>query len=280
MNTQKVLVAKATGEKEPFSEEKLRNSIKRAGVPKKYHDKAASYVKNKLYPNIETKKIYKYILEFLNKTYPYGIGKYKLKKAIMSLGPTGYPFEKFVAKLLDHKGYSVKIDSILKGACVDHEIDIIAIKNNKHFIIECKYHHRSGIKTNVKTALYVKSRFDDVLKNLKKGIDSHTLHQAWLVTNTKCTSNAIKYSECVGMKVIAWEYPKKGSLQQLIETAKLYPITCLTSLTDNQKRKLLDHDLIFCQELTNVSANLLRAIGIDKESKITLKREIEMLCGK
>ena len=49
----------------------------------------------------------------------------------MKLGPTGYPFEDFIAKLLQADGYETKVRQILKGECITHEIDVIAEKNNK-----------------------------------------------------------------------------------------------------------------------------------------------------
>jgi len=51
--------------------------------------------------------------------------------------------------------------------------------------------------------------------------------QGWLVTNTRCTSDAIQYAECVGLRIMSWRYPATGSLEKMIEEKRLYPATIL-----------------------------------------------------
>src|SRR5664279_1416804 len=122
-------VIKADGKKEPFSEEKVINSIRRARIPKPIQSEVLIHVKSKLYEGISTSEIYQHILEFLdNSAHPYSKSSYSLKEAIMMLGPTGYPFEDFVAKILQAFGYTTKVRQILNGKCVTHEIDVIAEK--------------------------------------------------------------------------------------------------------------------------------------------------------
>ena len=60
-------VIKANGDKEVFSEDKLRYSIKRAGIPKGLEEKVISHVKSKLYEGIPTKEVYRHLTEFLGK---------------------------------------------------------------------------------------------------------------------------------------------------------------------------------------------------------------------
>ena len=45
----------------------------------------------------------------------------------------------------------------------------------------------------------------------------------WLVTNTKFSSDVIRYGNCVGMHLIGWKYPEDGGLEKLIDEANIYP---------------------------------------------------------
>ena len=269
-------VTKASGELEPFSVEKVRASLQRAGIPKLVQDKALAYIQGLIYPNIKTSLIYHHIMEFLGMSgSPHLKGKYSLKQAIMDLGPTGFPFEQYVARLLEAKGYAVETNIIVKGKCVTHEIDAIAQKEEKHFLVECKFHGEPGSRCNVKIPLYIKARFDDVESSWKE-YPGHEqkFHQAWLVTNTKCTTDAIAYGECVGMKIVSWDYPMKGSFSDLIETTGLHPITCLTSLSHKQKVILLDQHIVLCREILE-NQSILNRLGLSQSNKELLSQEIE-----
>ena len=125
-------VIKADGTIEPYSEEKVKNSIKRAGVSPELQTKVLSDIKAKLYDNIPTYDIYGLITSALSHSpEPYSKARYSLKQAIMLLGPTGYPFEDFVARVFEEHGYQTQTRLILNGRCVTHEIDVLAEKDGK-----------------------------------------------------------------------------------------------------------------------------------------------------
>jgi hypothetical protein len=86
----------------------------------------------------------------------------------MELGPSGFPFEKYVAEILKYQGYRVEVGVIVEGFCVKHEVDIIAEKEAKHFMIECKFHNQPGTFCDVKIPLYINSRFLDIEKMWKE----------------------------------------------------------------------------------------------------------------
>ncbi|MBF8250007.1 MAG: ATP-cone domain protein [Candidatus Levybacteria bacterium] len=132
-------VLKAGGQIEAFNENKLRSSIRRAGIPSILVENVIIHIKSKLYENIPTKEIYKHILEFLQKSsYPFSHARYGLKQSIMDLGPTGYPFEDYISEILNLEGYATKVRQVLYGKCIGHEIDVIAEKNKIRSMIECK----------------------------------------------------------------------------------------------------------------------------------------------
>lgn len=267
-----VNVVKSTGEKEQFSEEKLRASIIRAGIPKEIENQVISHIKTKLYDNIPTSEIYRHIKEFLGSSArPYSAAKYSLKQGIMELGPTGYPFEDFVAKVLEKEGYKTEIRSILQGKCVSHEIDVIAQKDGRKFMIEAKFHNGLGIRSDVHVSLYTKARFDDIA-------EKYNLDQAWLITNTKVTSDALAYALCVNMKVISWNYPEKESLRDLIEKSGLHPITVLTTLSGNEKQKLLDSHLVLSRDICQ-NPNVLSDLNLPKEKLEKVLAESKFVCS-
>jgi len=179
------------------------------------------------------------------------------------MGPTGYPFEMLVGEILKHQGFSVEISKIMQGLCVSHEIDVAAVKRSQHIIVECKFHNELEMKSDVKVALYVHARFEDIGKAWNKTHNNgEYLKEAWLVTNTRLTSDAIRYSRCVGINAIDWNYPQGNSLSELIDRAGLHPITSLTSLTRIQKQSMLDNGIILCRQLLE-NPHVLSSAGMD-----------------
>lgn len=272
-----ITVIKASGEREPFSQEKVRQSIRRAGIPEKLAGQVVTHVREILYDGIPTYELYKHITEYISKSdTPYVRGRYALKQAIMELGPSGFPFEKFVARVLEHHGYRTQTGVIVSGKCVDHEVDVVAEKNGHHFMLECKFHNRPGARSDVKVALYVQARFEDVAKTWEQP-GNRAFDQAWLVTNTKFTSEAITYGNCVGMKVIGWSHPESGDLQTLIEDAGLHPITCMTTLTEDQKRQLLVLNVVLCKQIVE-DTSALESLGIPEGEYHKIHTEAMTIC--
>jgi len=150
MNNENFEITKSTGEKVKFSLDKLRSSLKRTGADDILVKQILNNVRDELYQGISTKEIYNRAFALLKKSKSSLASKYKLKKAIYELGPTGFPFERFVSAILKYSGYETKVGQVLQGKCVSHEIDIIAQKNNHISLIECKFHSDQGLNCHVK----------------------------------------------------------------------------------------------------------------------------------
>jgi len=90
-------ITKSSGEKVKFSLEKLRASLKRSGADADLINQILDKVRDELYQGISTKEIYNRAFAMLKNEKLEYASKYKLKKAIYELGPTGFPFEKFIA---------------------------------------------------------------------------------------------------------------------------------------------------------------------------------------
>ncbi len=264
-------VFKADGSKEAFSEEKVLDSIRRARIPQINQSEVLNHVKSKLYDGISTAEIYRHITEFLDRSpHPYVTSRYNLKGAIMMLGPTGYPFEDFIAKLLTELGYQTKVRQILSGKCVSHEIDVIAQKDGRTSMIEAKFHNSPGTRSEIHVALYTEARFHDVKAR-------NELDDAWIVTNTKTTIDANSYALCSGIKIISWNYPEGGSLRDLIEKARLHPITALASLSQTNKAALLENHITMCKEINSNNA-ILDMLPLSKEEREKTLAEVEYIC--
>lgn len=261
-------IIKADGKKEQYDEEKISSSFIKAGASPEIATEATKTINKKVKDNTSTDEIYHRALSHLRVLEPRVALKYSLKRAIMDMGPEGFVFEKYIAKILREYGFVAEVGQILNGHCVNHEVDVVAKKESQVCMIECKYHNSRGIKSDIKTALYTHSRFLDIEKAYReKDINNNTRFEAWLVTNTKCTSDAIKYAGCVGLKILAWHYPKVENLEYFIETKKLYPISILSTITEKQRDILFDSDIILAKELGSYKVGSLAELISVRQSR-------------
>jgi len=277
MHTQ-LSVTKASGEQSPFSEEKIRTSLRRSGADEAQIDFILQEVKKQLYDGMTTRKIYRIAFSLLKSGSRHLAARYHLKEALMELGPSGFPFEKYVAELLKFQGYKTRVGQILQGKCVTHEIDVIAEKDDQLLLVECKYHNQRGISCNVKIPLYIHARFNDVEAHELKNT-AYTLKQrkGSIVTNTRFTADAIQYAGCSGIELLGWDHPFRKGLKDQIDQSQLYPVTCLTSLTTAEKQHFLDREIVLCSELKN-NERLLSSIGIKAGRMVTVLNEVHQLC--
>jgi Holliday junction resolvase-like predicted endonuclease len=277
MMSKSVLIKKYSGEYQAFDVNKLINSLRRSRADEDIVQDVARKVQEQIEEGMTTKKIYQMAFKMLKGKSRVSASKYKLKKALMELGPSGFPFEKLVGKLLTQEGYATKVGVIVKGNCVQHEIDVIAQKDNKHYMIECKYHSDQGRTCNVKIPLYIQSRFLDVKAKWEhQKVHESKLHKGGVYTNTRFTSDAIQYGKCVGLLLTSWDYPMGNGLKDRIDKSGLHPLTALTTITKAEKTKLLDKDIVLCKEL-NENPALLKQIGIHKKRHKRILEDAEAL---
>lgn len=247
-------VLKSSGEVQPFSEQKLHDSLRRSGAPEEMVRRVMQRIRGRLSAQVESRQLYRWAYAALRREARTAAARYSLKQAMMQLGPSGYPFEKLVAGLLAAEGYRVRTDVILPGHCVDHEVDVVAEGPKGRILVECKYRNQRGGVCDVKVALYVQARAVD-LRSRGGGAERDAF---WLVTNARFTQDALRYGRCVGLELLGWDYPAQRGLEAWIQETGVYPVTVLTSLRTHQKEALLRRGVVLCSELTEAVLSELR----------------------
>ncbi len=271
-------IVKHSGSIVDFNRDKLKSSLLKSGAGIQVVEEVLKKIDDEIYEGITTRKIYKLAFSLLKKSSNSHAARYNLRAAIQMLGPAGFFFEKYIARLFISEGYLAQTNLFLSGKCVGHEIDVVVMKNDCIEMIECKFHAGRESNSDVKVPMYILSRFND-LKDRNHTIytKKDKLSGCWIVTNNRFTSDAMTFATCSGLKLLSWDYPSKGSLRQRIDEDKLYPVTCLTTLTAVEKDKLLVLDVILAQEvLTNTEA--LEKIGLSPNRIKNVIKEVSELC--
>jgi len=254
-------IIKQRGEREPLSMRKIESAAKRAGASNRLAREIAKKVKLSTKEGTSTNDIYKQVRALLYEKSPAVGIKFSLKEAMRKMGPAGFYFEKFVGDIYEKAGYSVKINQIIAGKCInDYEIDFLANKQGTLKVGECKYRNQSGNNVDMSTALANHARFLDIQKGVflnKKEYQGFSTKSV-LVTNTKFTGHAIKYSKCMGVELLGWRYPTTGGLEHLIEKHQLYPVTILPSVTKYLAEVLATKNIMLVKDIVGMSEIDLR----------------------
>lgn len=272
-----ISIIKNDGERVLFDREKLVTALKNSGADDNQVGRVVSKVESKLYDGISSRKIYQMAHALLRKESHRSAGRYRLKKAIFELGPSGFPFETFVGKLFESFGYEVKTGQHIKGNCVQHEVDVVAIKPGEQIIVECKFHSDYRGKTNVQVPLYIDSRFRDIEAEWTREKRYENLNvRGFVVTNSRFTLDAIQYAECAGLGLISWDYPEESSLKHYIDESGLHPLTSLHSLKKHEQKSLLEKGIVLSRDLL-VRTDLLKEIGIAENRISKIQHEAKNL---
>ncbi|MEK7227720.1 MAG: hypothetical protein AAB641_02420 [Patescibacteria group bacterium] len=192
LNTDEISIVKANGKHESFDSEKLRFSLIHSGASAEAAEEVLTHILPELRSGMTTTEIYHHAFSILSKISKPAARSYSLRRAVMALGPSGFPFEDFVAEILKTKGFECLARQTVLGGCVPHEVDVVAWNKKKLIMVEAKFHNELGIKSDLKVVLYVKARFDDLKENVfSYGGKDRPVTESWLITNTKFSSTAI-----------------------------------------------------------------------------------------
>lgn len=263
-------VIKNSGEVVPFNADKLRHSLLKSGASEADAADIIDVIRSRLYDGIPTKHIYKMAEKMLRKLSASHAARYNLRAGIRQLGPAGFFFEQFVALVFEAEGYQTKKNLSLVGRCVGHEVDIVIRRDDVNTMIECKFHGKQNTVSDVKVPMYILSRFNDLKDNAQDVFTStDTIDKCLIVTNNRFTSDAIKFASCSGLRLLGWDYPSTDGLKAKVDGKRLYPVTCLTTLTLLEKEKLLFLGIILASQLIDQPDALAQvAIGETRHKKI------------
>jgi hypothetical protein len=237
-------IKKADGTLERFDGVKLEASLRRAGATASTAAQIRGVIERTIVSGSGTHEIYKRAFSLLRQNERIVAARYSLRRALFDFGPSGHPFEDFVAELFRKEGWNVEWRRLIPGKCVPHEVDVYAKRGNEHLAAELKYHNDPNYKTDVKTALYVKARFDDIWQCDPREGTVCPVDRGMLITNTKFTAQAVQFASCAGIELLGWSYPVEGNLYDRIIAAGVYPVTALTSLKRAEKRLLIDQGIV------------------------------------
>jgi ATP cone domain len=251
-----VRITKADGNNEFFKVEKLRRSLRRSGATPLEVNQIVDEISSELYDGIKTQEIYRRAFSLLRERESTIAARYSLRRALFGLGPSGFPFERFLARLFTAEGYQTKTGIIMQGKCAPHEIDFAAYNDTHSFVGEAKFHARPGIKTDLQVAMYSYARLLDLKDTKICNEDICSVKEFWLITNTKFTTTAEDYATCVGVPLLSWDYPRHNNLQDRIERARVYPITVIAGLSPSQIETLISYDIITCKDLVDNPSSL------------------------
>lgn len=287
-----VEVTKSNGSIEPYQRIKLEQFLHTIGVDKNNIEPVIREVEKELYHGISTSEIYERAHHVLRDKGAFHPPRFSLKHAIALLGPTGFPFERFVARLFRQQGYDVLLDVQIRGACAMHEVDVLAYNENEIIVCEIKFHNEVGIKSDLKVALYVHARFEDLVgrsleiigdhafatgtpdrlgaeRRDQKFIDSkliaRKITKGMLITNTKFSTSALEYAMCKGLNVVGWSTPPGMGLEALIIKHKMYPVTCLSTLSTVQKQTLMGLGIMVVQDVIDKKQEIARVLALTPE---------------
>lgn len=266
-------IRKASGKIEEFSKEKFERSLRRAGASKQVIQAITEEIE-RIKPK-STRELHRIAQYLLTRQELPVAGRYNLKRALMALGPAGYPFEEYIAQVFNNLGYKTEVGAHIQGKCVEHEIDVIMQKENIYRMVECKFHNGPGLKSDVKVTLYVHARFLDLQNNPNSHLD---FDEVWLVTNTTFTTQAEQYAACENIKLLSWNKGPEMSLAHMIDTLGLHPVTTLSGLSKRHKRQCIKHGFLLCKDVDQ-HRKLLHRLKLSDEEINQLEKEAHEICS-
>lgn len=270
-------VKKYSGELVPFNPNSLQHSLLRSGATQEQVERVYSSIQNKLYDGISTKELYELAFENLKTHKDSYAARYSLKKALRELGPEGFYFERWIGRLFAADGYQTVTGQTVQGHAVTHEIDVVAAKENKLLAIECKFRNDVDAKISVTTPMYFLSRVKDVSDRDFTFFDrQYKFTEGWLVTNAYLTSDSKDFGAYYKINLLSWDYPAESSIKARVDNKGLYPVTCLTTLSDVDKNTLLKNNCILVSDLLKDPTHLDK-LGTKNENNDKILKEAREL---
>ena len=251
-----VSVTKVNGELQHFDREKVIRTCLRLRCSREYAENVADRIQSKLYEGITTREILRMIYRYSAERRPQVRYEVDLRKAI-SLLRSKPDFEQFIARLLSEYGYNVTGPQIVRGRCVEHEIDAAAGIDGGVVYVEVKHHVWPHTYTGKDIFLQAQATLEDLVNGYESGFNKVRFNKAMVICNTKLSDHAIRYADCAQIEYICWKSPKDNSLEKLVEDKRLYPITVLKTLDSRTEARFGDAGIVLLSELLHLDVEEL-----------------------
>jgi len=272
-----VFVIKADGRKQLFDKEKIIQTCLRIGASREIAEHITNKIEAKVYNGMETRKILKMIFRLLGVYRPSIKHIVDLRKALSLMRPKP-DFERFIQILLSEHGYEVTPNQIIRGKCVEHEVDAVVRKNGKAYMVEVKHHYNYHTPTGLDVSRIARAVFEDITEGFALGLHNLKIDEAMIICNTKLSNHAKRYTECRGIHHIGWGSPINSDLRIMIQKKKVYPVTYIKGLNKELREKLSNAGIILLKHLvTEKLENIKRKTGIPKKNIESLAKKAQML---
>ncbi|MFC7523618.1 restriction endonuclease [Parapedobacter sp. GCM10030251] len=271
-------VKKYSGELVEFDVNRLKGSLSKSGASQDVVDEVWDTMRPMVYDGINTRDLYKLAFRLLKREADSFAARYSLKRALRDLGPAGYFFEQWVAKLFGHANYQTLTGQLLVGNAVTHEIDVVAQKDNEMLLVECKFRNTEDAKITVTTPMYFLSRVKD-FQGRKFSFFGEPMEftAGWLVTNAYMTTDSLHFAQYYGINLLSWDHPADSSIKRRVDNAGLYPITCLTTVTKSEKDTLLKQGCILVKDIVDDQTQLDILHCAPRKKRRILQEAIELV---
>ena len=254
-----MFVTKFDGRKQKFQKGKIIRTCLRMHAAQEQAEKIAKRIEREAYDGITTKKILKMIFRYIKEYRPEIRHEIDLREAISLLRPKP-DFEVFVQLLLEEVGYEVLPNQIVRGKCVEHEIDAVAKEGDETILVEVKHHFNHHTYTGVGVCFIAQARLEDLTVGHNLGYNRIKFNKVLIICNTKFSNHAIRYAQCKGIRHIGWKAPLEHGLERMIEERRLYPITFLKGLDRKNEEKFGNNGIVLLKQLVEKDFNELQRI--------------------
>ena len=242
-------IIKGNGTRVEYDEERVRANIRRTGASSEIAQKVLDDIRSKVFEGMHTSALHELVKKSLQQHSVCHACRYNLRDALLRLGPAGFNFEFFIAELLGAHGYDARVPTAeLRGACVEHEVDVVAHKENRSVFIEAKFRNVKDDVVNLKDVMATWARFLDLVDGAGLGYTEH-LDECMIMTNARFTDVASRFGTCKGMRLVSWDYPKGFTLASLIDQTALYPVTVIDDFSPEEIGKMAEAGILLCKNL-------------------------------
>jgi len=260
-----IRVRKADGRLEPYDRSKVVRTALHLGLDPGEAETVADEVSRRVYDGIPTSKVLSIIHELARKSRPELEHIGDLREAISKMRSKP-DFEEYIRLVLKAIGYLVEPGRVLEGRCVSHEIDGIAFMGDEVLVVEVKHHVNPHTYTGLDTVLQLWAALEDLREGYRLGLHHYAFSSAILACNTKISLHAERYARCKGIKYMGWKYPRAFALGDIVAKHRLYPITMLRFLSEEQVASLGNQGIVTLSQLVEYDpGELARLIDVETD---------------